>query len=412
MISVPHLLLLTGTSPDIVGGGAIFLRDLCLSYPRKKLNCFTVEESSYHAPDSNDLNWLPIYRCCCLNPRNLKFGGGLINHIYKKLVFWHLRRTRIPIITKELHQYCHDNQVEMIWAVLNNPAVIQVAKRLLSSTNIPLVTTVWDPPEYLSKARNLDRSTQRIVQSNFGFLLKKSLRCSVMSENMLETYTKKYGIIPVILRHGLFRNGFQDTDVRRNSNQIVIGFAGNFYAQETWKALLRALSEVKWMIAGRRVIIRILNRNAPQFTKGIENIEYLGWKSIKESISIISKTDITYLPYWFNKKHSLSVQLCFPSKLSLYVAAGRPVLYHGPYNSSPTRFFKKYPLGLECNSLSSNKILDALTKLALDNELNKSSEDACTNAYDLELSSRVFRQRFAELIGIDANELIASDESH
>ena len=136
------------------------------------------------------------------------------------------------------------------------------------------------------------------------------------------------------------------------------------------------------------------------------HIEYLGWRSVEETVELMSQVDVTYLPYWFDKAYGLSVRLCFPNRLATYLAAGRPVLFHGPEDSSPARFLRRFPAGLCCHSLEEAKIIDSLRRLIIDREFYALATQACQAAREQELDLRVFRRRFAALIGIEEDELL------
>jgi hypothetical protein len=136
-------------------------------------------------------------------------------------------------------------------------------------------------------------------------------------------------------------------------------------------------------------------------------IEYLGWQSPEKTIELMSQVDVTYLPYWFDRSHSLSVRLCFPSKLTTYLAAGRPVLFHGPKDSSPAHFFSRFPVGLCCHSLEEPEIIESLRRFIIDRKFYALATQAGQAALDQELDLRVFRRRFATLIGIEEEELFS-----
>ena len=72
---VPRVLLLTGTPPGKRGVGEIYLRDLCLYYPRENLCCFTVCDN--YDPLPQDLNWLPI--AYGSRPRERGFRGTQVS---------------------------------------------------------------------------------------------------------------------------------------------------------------------------------------------------------------------------------------------------------------------------------------------------------------------------------------------
>jgi hypothetical protein len=98
--------------------------------------------------------------------------------------------------------------------------------------------------------------------------------------------------------------------------------------------------------------------------------------------------------------------MCFPTKLSTYLASGRPVLFHGPADSSPSHFLRRFPAGLCCDSLETSKIIDCLHKLASDVNFYNTATKAGQIALDEELDIRVFLRRFAMLFDVKENDLL------
>jgi hypothetical protein len=97
----------------------------------------------------------------------------------------------------------------------------------------------------------------------------------------------------------------------------------------------------------------------------------------------------------------------------LYLAAGRPIVFHGPERSTPTRFLERWPVGVPCHSLDPRAIGDALT-MAAAMRVSRSGGGAIPQVLRAELGLHVFRRRFAEFVGVDESVLAApapNDES-
>jgi hypothetical protein len=252
-----------------------------------------------------------------------------------------------------------------------------------------------------------DQHSHCITKREFERVLLMSDRCGVTSEWMGEEYRERYGVEPVVLIHGIHPNMKKSpTEELVSNKKFTIGFAGSLYAIHEWQALISALSKVKWHIEGRDVNIRFLGAKAPPSLHNSMPIEYLGWRSVEETVKLMSEVDIVYLPYWFDESHSLSVRLCFPTKLPTYLAAGKPVLFHGPRDSSPARFFRRFPVGLCCHSLEEGEIVKTIRRFITDREFYALAAQACQIAFDTEINLRVFRRRFANLIGIAEEQLL------
>ncbi len=138
---------------------------------------------------------------------------------------------------------------------------------------------------------------------------------------------------------------------------------------------------------------------------GPARIEFLGWHSTSDALRILAKCDVCYVPYWFDDAFRSGVELSFPNKISLYLAAGRPIFFHGPRESTPTRFLDRWPVGVTAHSLDAGPITTALTTAATDAEFHERVAATIPQALEAELGMHVFRRRFAEFLGVDESSL-------
>ena len=416
-MSVPRVLLLTARPPGYGGVGEIFLHDLCLYYPRESLCCFAACRGS-HDSFSQDLNGLRIvyahrpYEAIFYGPRLRELGfQQLVPRIARLSSFfvWRYAKMQIPALIAKAVRFGRQQDVDMVWAVLDCPTLICMAKRVADALGTQLVTLVWDPPEYFLSSQRLcvDTLSRRSLLRKFKNTLQASVRCGVMSEAMQREYEKRYGVESVIMRHGIHPNRRKPPAKEpTGEKQFVIGFAGSLYAAREWRALLSALSKLDWRIDGLDITVLVVGNYADFLLQDKAHIKYLGWRSIEETIDLMSEVDVTYLPYWFDESYRMAVRLCFPTKLTTYLASGRPVLFHGPEDSSPASFFRRFPVGLCCHSLEESRIIECLYQFATDKEFYAAATDAGQAALEQELDLRVFLRRFATLIGIDEGELL------
>ncbi|MBC8233438.1 hypothetical protein H8E77_28145 [bacterium] len=415
-MSVPRILLLAGAPPVYGGGGKIFLHDLCLYYPRESLCCFAVCPNNRDSLPQ-DLDWLPI--AYGSRPREaISYGLRLRELGFQRLVrgiahpisflMWQYAKVQIRALIAQAVRFGKQHGVDMVWAVLDSPTLIYMAKRVTSALGAQLVTSVLDPPEYfLSMNSCLDRISRRSLLREFEKVMRASVRCGVISEEMQSEYEKEYGVESVIMRHGIHPNRRKPPAKEpTGEKQFVIGFAGSLYAAREWRALLSALSKLDWRIDGLDITVLVVGNYADFLLQDKAHIKYLGWRSIEETIDLMSEVDVTYLPYWFDESYRMAVRLCFPTKLTTYLASGRPVLFHGPEDSSPASFFRRFPVGLCCHSLEESRIIECLYQFATDKEFYAAATDAGQAALEQELDLRVFLRRFATLIGIDEGELL------
>jgi hypothetical protein len=117
----------------------------------------------------------------------------------------------------------------------------------------------------------------------------------------------------------------------RTSSQRQRGFSGaESRPGRTYQR--RTDNDVAWNLAGKNVRIRFLGReyelNGSQLAPN--RIEKLGYLPQDKTIRHLSECGILYCPYFFDEKRKEISKTSFPSKLSTYLAAGKPIFYHGP----------------------------------------------------------------------------------
>ena len=223
---------------------------------------------------------------------------------------------------------------------------------------------------------------------------------------MRDEYRRRYGVDSIVLIQGVDAawirppaDGFVDP------RRLVIGFAGSMYAAGEFDALIAALSSSDWRVADRDVTVRVLGRSlAFESTEGVR-IEWLGWHSVTDVIELLAQVDLCYVPYWMDEAHHLAARLCFPNKIAIYLAAGRPLFVHAAADASPSVFVAKHGAGICCDSDQPAEIIGSLAGIVGDPAGYARMARAGTSVASTEFSLSVFVERFAQLTGAPAEEL-------
>ncbi len=396
-MAVPRVLLLVQGNPGSSGIGNIFLRQVVRHYPDRRLLRFSLVPHNAHQGDGI---WCGI-------PAITRRTLTSIFPIASSLLYWRFRLLYVERLAEEIRHLVTSNQVDLIWSVLNSSFIIALTDQLMQTLEIPFVSTVWDAPEYFAMNRHLDPVTTRILLESYPRVLRRSHRLSVSCESMRNVFLEKYGVDSLPWIHGVHHSLWQDRLPRiLPPDRLVIGFAGSLYAKKEWNTLLAALRSANGVIGGHRVTIKFIGRFPRTFAQMEPFVERTGRHSQAETLEMLSDVDFGYLPYWFDPKRSYIVKTSFPNKLSTYLAAGIPVFYHGPTDSSPALFFKDYPVGLCCHSLETADILTTLSRLVTDTALRNSIAEARQAALENALGLEVMLRQFATLLGIDRSELL------
>lgn len=239
--------------------------------------------------------------------------------------------------------------------------------------------------------------------AEFGRVIRASDRCAVVGESMKEAYDEQFEKDCIIVRHGVTEKlRSLEGNARRESSSYVIGYAGSITADDSFAVLIRALDNAGWQINGKSVTLRlagvryVLNSAQPQ------RIEYLGRRSVAETVSLMAEANILYLPQPFVEELRELASLSFPTKLSTYLASARPVILHAPEYAAVVPFIKRFPFGRWCDSLDAGQLWAHITSLLADPQECVRCIRAGQDAVATELNANVFLDRFREFAGLKA----------
>jgi hypothetical protein len=399
-MTIPHLLVLAGASPSEQHGGEVYLAEACRNYPKGRISRFAIAHPVYSRP----MEWLGIPIAYVDHPREHGLKGlGRIAAMASALpLHAYIRRVLVPRLVEEVVRFGQAQHPNVIWALLDSPTLMAVAWRVARKLRLPIVVSVLDPPERWTNELRFAAVTEKAILGEFERSLRAASRVAVISEGMQVEYRCRFGLDTILLRHGIHPSLVQPPASKpQQGNRLIIGLAGSLYGREARTTLFRALESTGWNIAGRAVRLRILSNEFNVQVSAHADIEFLGWRSVPETIRLLHGCDLLYLPYWFDPNFRYTARLCFPTKLTAYLAAGRPVLVHAPLSSAPSQFFGRYTAGEVCDSLEPNDLLAACTRLLNDEARYCSATAAAENAIREELGLHVFLRRFADLIGGD-----------
>jgi glycosyltransferase involved in cell wall biosynthesis len=298
-------------------------------------------------------------------------------------------------------------RVDRVWTVMQGQTTIRMALAVADGLNVPLHTQVWDPFSWWAKANQLDDRTARQTQDLFDETIRRSAAVATASHPMARLYRDRFGVkaVPVI---SSYPRAIACTPVAgpRAGEPIVIGMAGQFYAADEWSQLLAVLHAVDWTVAGCRVSIVAMGPMRPP-SKTAEKVTFLGWKPQKEAIEILAGCDFLYCPYPFDPSMEEVARQSFPSKLVLYLASGRLVIFHGPAYSSAADYIAGKGCGVLATNLSAESILREIERLVGDRELYADMASKAQAAFLEDFTLESMARSFADFIGLQADGVTA-----
>jgi glycosyltransferase involved in cell wall biosynthesis len=400
------ILLLTDLPPCKELTAGLVLDQLCQFVPHGSIACFCVSLPELAAKISPDLTWIPIkYRD---RPRETipvtKFSRHL--HGPVNFVLHYYNSTIIRQLIHEAVEFGINFTADMLWCPLQGETQIRLALPVSRKLGIPLVVNVYDDPTWILRGLSTPTFLEKRIMRNFDMILSHSQVCGTASWPMAEKYNNQFSIKTVAFLPSL-PSSFAVKPVEKTNvnSDYIIGLAGQIYATKEWETLLSALDKIGWKIGNRDVKIRILGRWARVGANRPLRIEYLGWHSQENTVKLLSESDILYCPYPFDPALEGVARFSFPSKLTTYLAAGRPVLYHGPAYAAPAVFLKENEAGFICESLDILQITQALSILASDTNIYSSLTKNGRIAFDKYLTLDKLRLSFADFLGINSEYL-------
>lgn len=354
-------LLFTGTAPGEPGVGGVILKDLIRHTGVDHWHCCWL--ASKHGPQEPYWKELPT----TVQRRQYETGyrpvRGITGEVVSAVALKVLRAPMIAAACQSLQKLAQEVRPDFVLAVLESPAAIETAWQLQRSLKIPLRCIVWDDVDLFCRQSHFDRWTRSRIENAFAEVLKNSERTAVICENMQTEYRRRYGIESFVLRHGVVsRTDAALSDEDTPSEVYRIGFAGSVTAPDCMRSLIEGLDSVGWRINSREVVLRLLGARYLLDSRKPQRIEYFGWRSVEETCSRLSECDLLYLPQSFTQENRTFSELSFPTKLSTYVTARRPILLHAPDYASLSGFWKHYAMGPVCDQCDASRALASVSE--------------------------------------------------
>lgn len=402
--------MLTGTPPGTANVGEIILRDLSLHYGSGHIQCIAVVPPRYSSKSDPRLEGLSIEFLPSIHIHAQRWNEaawGALGSLANYLVGF---RREVAKLVDEIVRKAEATEPEVVFAVLNNPLMMSVGHRVARALGRPLVTLVWDPPDYLARLSRFDRWSRRFLLKEFRRSLASSRRVAVVSETMQQDYAPLTSASVQILRHGMAMELPSEftPGAAFDGDEWVIGFAGSMYSNCAWGALLKALDQANWSIAGRPVRLRVMGAQIAVSSSTAAQVEFLGFRSPEQVQSILAQCHLNYMPQPFVPQLAELCRYAFPTKLTNYLAVGRPVFVHAPRDGALSRFFEANPIGARANTLDPEQILSALQTLLGD---ERAYHDACRQVREAAIRHfdvSVFHKAIDELFESDQDGRSAS----
>lgn len=396
-----RLLLLTGTEPVPNGVGGIILDDLIRVLPKASLVIsHVVDDAEAAALDPGDQRSavLSHRRFSIDYRRRLNARWGKVGRAVRSSLHSLRNRQQVRQGMAGSVAFARGHAVDAVWAVLDTPAVIEMAAPLAHALGVPLYAMVWDDVEHNIRYFGLDRMTAARVRRRFEDAVGGCAGLAVIGETMQSAYHQRYGKRGIIVRHGVDSVPAVPQQERAG---VRIGFAGSVTARSAFERLLAALDSLGWEIDSRPVTLVLMGPRFDLWSRVPRRVECLGWRSVPETIEILSGCTVNYLPQPFEPDWRAFSELSFPSKLTTYLAAGVPILLHAPAYASLPGYLPAQPFAELCSELDADKLAGSLRQLVGDRVLRSGVTEGAARALANDFCSGTFLKSFSEFLRVD-----------
>lgn len=375
-------LLLTDIPPSSNLTAGIVTAQMCRCIPPGELAIFCVQNPHLHPELYADLSHVPMRVVPKPNELNIRRGRSPIRRASAILAETYRRMRFITPLVNQAVEFGKEQRATALWAIMQGQTMVRMTGSVALGLDVPLRTQVWDPLGWWLSAHGVDGFNTWLDLALFDRTLKRSVSCATASWEMGRRYERKYGTIchPIIasLDQSIAR---KPQPKLRCQDELAIGMAGQFYASDEWNQLAWSLSIAGWQVNGRKVVVRVLGHQKPAGVPE-ENLDFRGWQPQTRAVELLSEScDILYCPYPFKASMVEVAELSFPSKIPTYLAAGRPILFHGPKYANAARYLDERHAGFICRAMEADAVYDGLLHLVEDQDLYRCLAEGAQNAF-------------------------------
>lgn len=394
----PRTMIFGPTPPGVGSVGELYLAEVVRQFERGRVCCYSAWSKNYAvgipAPDLDDVATRKREL-----PNETRYAAQLGRSRFRSNGNHKRQWAALDPLVDDAIAFGRQHKVEVVLSCLASPSTIRMTERVAQGLNARLACLVWDPPESTMKLLNFDQPNTSAVMKDFESCLRSADSIAVASTGMAADVLLRFGKPSVVLTRPIAdRMPYREVS---DPSHFTIGFCGSTYSTDAFGAFLDALHELEWRVGDKPIAFKILGNafSLPlNFTGHQANMQFFGHRSLNETVLTLADCDLVYLPYWFDEQFSLSVRNCFPDKLVTYIAAGAPILFHGPRDSSVTRFMERFPVGVCCHTLNKTEVAQTLKAISGNPDTRKHAYAAGTKAQSEELNIGVFRNRLQALL--------------
>jgi len=321
------LLLITDGPPDAGGGGTVILRSLLGPEERSRMVW-----ASLTPPASPDA------------PGEVTLRRGSAGKGRRSIVADSTYRA--AGLADEAAELAEARDAAAIWVVMHG-AGVHVAARLARLGRRPLHLTVHDDPAYGVALRSR-RYVGLVpwIARDFRAAMRGAASVDVIGEGMAARYRRLYGVESAIVHRAVPGPIAASPPYDRASHGLRVGVLGTTYSYDQLPILGRAIADAAARVGARGSLLIVGQGFGDRLRAdmaGAIDVESTGHIPEPEGIRRLQDCLALYLNYPSGRRDAVLRQTSFPTKLSTYVRAARPLLVHAPPDSSTVPVCRRDP---------------------------------------------------------------------
>lgn len=376
------LLLLTDFSPEKAGGGAVIINSLLTAADRERMVWATLSPVNDSTAD-NVVSLAP---------------GGRRSPLKDGTV-------RTAALRQAARSVVRSHNAQAIWIVAHG-ASLRVAPGLIDDGH-PVHVTVHDDPAWghaLLTRRNLPLAP--LLAHDLRRVLRRADSVDVVGPGMAAYYRGRYGVDSTIVHRGL-PGPVAPAPVYDRSKGLSVAVLGSTYGVSELSVLAEALALAaeRLGVPTKLTVIGRPNARVRKLCPPSVQLDAPGHLDEPQGIARLRESFLLYLSYPFRWRGRMLRTTSFPTKLSTYVLAARPLLLHMPSESSVAFLGDRSPYATLWSSTDPQQGAELLSRLwsdqVTDDSFHGAGEELREEHFDLDRNRNTL---YAAL-----NSLVTSD---
>jgi glycosyltransferase involved in cell wall biosynthesis len=359
------------------GGGPKILRSLVFGQPFEWQSVCTQIHRPCGAAFTNGFErWIPARPATKLDRTRLHWLADSLSSAF-------VRRLRAQILA-----VCDQERFDVVHIIPHDVHDWQFAAEYCFRTGTPLLMSVHDDIRYTFSPR-----AYRKQKGIFADVWRKALHVFCISQELGEEYCQRFGK----RQFETLTDGVEPVACAprpRRPAKLHVYFCGllHYGYVENFQVLYEALESL-----ASEYDVKIVIRGGMPFRelKPYRNLtEYLSFAD--DFSGDFERVDALYLPLPFGQRYKDFVRYSLSTKLVSYIAAGLPILYHGPPDSALYRLLNRYKAAC---AATTNTVADL--QRALRESVSTSGRESVEQALSLarsQFSLAVQRDRFLQAL--------------